>query len=207
VLSIWTVLGVSVSCLSMSLSAIHWQDRTHQFSYSKSMLQKPTNRASDYRSDASSGARKSHYDGFSIFLHWSTAILVLTQFGLAHTWGFTSKPERHVMIVTHMSFGILLTVLLTVRIIWRAMPTNRVLPIESGMMKLAAKAVHSLLYGLLIAEAILGFVLRWSGNEAMSFFGLLGTASACDSGGLAKTTTRLWKQSCQPVASSRQLNR
>jgi cytochrome b561 len=31
------------------------------------------------------------------------------------------------------------------------------------------EAVHYLLYGLLAA---LGFVLRWSGDEAMSFFGL-----------------------------------
>jgi cytochrome b561 len=33
--------------------------------------------------------------------------------------------------------------------------------------------VHYLLYGLLVVQVALGFVLRWSGNEAMSFFGLL----------------------------------
>jgi len=32
--------------------------------------------------------------------------------------------------------------------------------------------VHYLLYVMLAAEAVLGFLLRWSGNEAMSFFGL-----------------------------------
>jgi cytochrome b561 len=37
----------------------------------------------------------------------------------------------------------------------------------------ASKLVHSLLYVLLAAEAALGFVLRWSGDQAMSFFGLL----------------------------------
>jgi cytochrome b561 len=38
---------------------------------------------------------------------------------------------------------------------------------------MASKAVHYLLYAMLAAEAVLGFVLRWSGNEAMSLFGLL----------------------------------
>jgi cytochrome b561 len=33
--------------------------------------------------------------------------------------------------------------------------------------------VHYLLYTLLVAEAVLGFMLRWSGGEAMSFFGIL----------------------------------
>ena len=33
--------------------------------------------------------------------------------------------------------------------------------------------MHYLLYALLLAEAVLGYVFRWSGNEAMSFFGLL----------------------------------
>lgn len=116
---------------------------------------------------------RSHYDRFSIFLHWTTAILVLVQFALAHTWGFAAKPERHVMIVLHMSFGILLTILLAARIIWRSLPVNRVAPAESGLAEIAAKAIHYLLYVLLVAEAVLGFTLRWSGNEAMSLFGLL----------------------------------
>jgi cytochrome b561 len=39
--------------------------------------------------------------------------------------------------------------------------------------ELASKSVHSLLYGLLAAQVVLGFLLRWSGNQAMSLFGLL----------------------------------
>ncbi|MCG7405326.1 cytochrome b/b6 domain-containing protein [Caballeronia zhejiangensis] len=38
---------------------------------------------------------------------------------------------------------------------------------------MAAKAVHYLLYLLLVSQPVPGFVLRWSGNEAMSFFGVL----------------------------------
>ena len=32
--------------------------------------------------------------------------------------------------------------------------------------------MHYLLYALLVTEAVLGFLSRWVGNEAMSFFGL-----------------------------------
>jgi cytochrome b561 len=67
------------------------------------------------------------------------------------------------MIVTNMSLGILLATVLVVRIVWRLMPGHGV----------ASKTVHFLLYILLVAQATSGFVLRWSGNEAMSFFGVL----------------------------------
>ena len=42
-----------------------------------------------------------------------------------------------------------------------------------GWVERAAKGGHYLLYALLVSEAVLGFALRWSGNESMSFFGLL----------------------------------
>lgn len=116
---------------------------------------------------------RSHYDRFSIVLHWTTAAIVLLQFALGHTWAFAPKPERYLMIVTHMSFGIVLAAVLAVRIVWRTIPAHRVSPADSGLMELASKTVHYLLYVLLVIEAVSGFVLRWSGNEAMSFFGLL----------------------------------
>ncbi len=116
---------------------------------------------------------RSHYDRFSIVLHWATAVIVLLQFALAHTWKFAPKPERHLMIVAHMSLGTLLAAALIVRIAWRLFPSHHVAPVGSALMDLAAKAIHYLLYALLVAEAVLGFVLRWSGNESMSVFGFL----------------------------------
>jgi cytochrome b561 len=118
------------------------------------------------------GDDRTEYDGFAKSLHWLTVLLVLTQFGLAQSWGFASRPTRHVMIVAHMSFGILLTLVLAVRIAWRLWPGHQVRAVVSGWVERASKAVHYLLYTLLVTEAGLGFVLRWSGNEAMSFFGL-----------------------------------
>ncbi|WP_236572475.1 cytochrome b [Burkholderia sp. 8Y] len=109
----------------------------------------------------------------SIALHWLTVILVLAQFILSQVWGFTPRPTRHVLIVTHMSFGILLSAVIIVRILWRVSPRHQAPVASAGWIELAAKGVHYLLYALLVSEAVLGFVLRWSGDESMSFFGLL----------------------------------
>jgi cytochrome b561 len=113
------------------------------------------------------------YGRAAIFLHWLTALLVITQFALAQLWSLFGRPAHHVMVVAHMSLGMILAVVIVVRIIWRWMPGHQVSSLEVGMVRLASKAVHYLLYALLACEAVLGFILRWSGNEAMSFFGLL----------------------------------
>lgn len=119
------------------------------------------------------GDDRTHYDSIAILLHWTTAILVLLQFILSQTWGFADRPARHLMIVAHMSFGMLLAAVILVRITWRLMPGHQMPPAVEGWVEIASKAVHYVLYALLASEAVLGFVLRWSGNEAMSFFGLL----------------------------------
>ena len=120
-----------------------------------------------------SGDDGTRYDSFAIALDWTTAALVVVQFVLAETWGWFPKPTRHLMIVAHMSFGIILTAVIVVRITWRLVPGHQVDAAVSGWAEVASRAVHYLLYAMLAAEAVLGFVLRWSGNEAMSFFGLL----------------------------------
>ena len=118
------------------------------------------------------GDDRTHYDAFAMTLHWVTVALVLIQFGLSQTWGFADRPNRHLMIAAHMSFGILLAAVIVLRLVWRFVPGHRVQDAVTGWVEVASKAVHYLLYLLLASEAVLGFVLRWSGNEAMSFFGL-----------------------------------
>ena len=118
------------------------------------------------------GDDRTRYDSFAIALHWLTVALVVVQFILGVTWGWFPKATRHLMIATHMSLGIILTVVIVVRIAWRLLPGHQMAAAVSGWVEIASKAVHYLLYAMLVAEATLGFVLRWSGNEAMSFFGL-----------------------------------
>jgi cytochrome b561 len=112
------------------------------------------------------------YDPFAILLHWTTAVLVVVQMTLAQVWGLWGRPARHFMVVAHMSLGIVLTAVIVTRLVWRLIPGHQVPPSEVGWVRLASKSVHYLLYAMLAAEAVLGFLLRWSGGESMSFFGL-----------------------------------
>jgi cytochrome b561 len=118
------------------------------------------------------GDDRTRYDAFAIALHWLTVALVLVQFILSQTWGWFPKPTRQLLIATHMSLGIVLAAVIVIRIVWRLIPGHQMPAAVSGWVELASKAVHYVLYAMLVAEAILGFVLRWSGNESMSFFGL-----------------------------------
>jgi cytochrome b561 len=99
-------------------------------------------------------------------------VLVVLQFALGQTWGWFPRPTRHLMIVTHMSFGIILTVVIVARVLWRFILGHHASPLEKGWVRVASTTVHYLLYALLATEAVLGFLSRWVGNEAMSFFGL-----------------------------------
>lgn len=118
------------------------------------------------------GDGRTRYDDFTRTLHWLTVLLVLAQFGLSQTWGYFPRPTRHLMVVAHMSFGITLGAVVLTRIAWRWIPGHQIPAAVSGWVETLSKAVHYLLYALLVLEAALGFYLRWSGDQAMSFFGL-----------------------------------
>ncbi len=60
-----------------------------------------------------------NYDNVAITLHWLTALLVIVQFALGQTWGWFPRSTRHLMVTTHMSFGIILTLVVLARVLWR----------------------------------------------------------------------------------------
>jgi len=111
------------------------------------------------------------YDRVAIAMHWATAFLVIANFALAQVWDWFAKPTKGLLEDTHMSFGVLLAVVIIARIAWRLMPGHQVSSLESGWMRIASKATHYLLYALLIAEAFLGFAFRWGAGRPMAFFG------------------------------------
>lgn len=128
--------------------------------------------AFDTATRVAAGDDGKNYDKVAIGLHWLTAVLVIIQFTLGQTWGWFPRPTRHFMIATHMSFGIVLTLVILTRLLWRFVLRHHVASLETGLIRIASTTVHYVLYALLVTEAILGFLSRWEGNEAMSFFGL-----------------------------------
>ncbi len=113
------------------------------------------------------------HDGTTIILHWLTAGLVVLQFLLAETWGFFSKAVDHLMIVGHMSFGLMLAAVFSLRIIWHLLPGRLHFNEGTDLASRAARLMHSALYVLVAVEIPLGILTRWTDNHALSFFGLL----------------------------------
>ena len=126
--------------------------------------------AFDTASRIATGDTRANYDNVAITLHWLTALLVITQFGLAVTWDYFSNDTRENLQSVHVSLGVLLTAVVVVRILWR-LGHNRS-PIVSGWQKTASSAVHYLLYLLLVVQAGLGFTWRWAQGHPVSFFSL-----------------------------------
>jgi cytochrome b561 len=114
------------------------------------------------------------HDPLTIALHWITAFLVLAQFTSAHVWDFLEKGTfwRLGLIMTHFAFGILLAATVVVRIAWRLPKRDRLPPAVTGVQHLAATAVHMLLYCLLVAQIVLGFLFSWSSGKPLPFFDL-----------------------------------
>jgi cytochrome b561 len=135
------------------------------------------------------GDDKTNYDNVAITLHWLTALLVVVQFTLAVTWDDFSRDTRENLQSVHVSLGLLLTVVVIARIVWRLMPGHQRPAIVSGWVKLASKAVHYLLYVLLVIQAGLGFAWRWAQGHAVGFFGLFGIPGPY--GALARPTRHL----------------
>ena len=120
------------------------------------------------------GNTSARYDPPAMALHWLTALLVVTLWTLAQAWDFLQRgtPARHELQALHVSLGLVLIVVLAARLAWRAGPSRRLPPAATGVVELAARGTHYLLYALLIAEVVLGVCLRWSSPDPLSFFGL-----------------------------------
>jgi len=106
------------------------------------------------------------YDRHTIALHWITAALVLLLWGSAQLIDFFAKgAPRWNMLGVHMTLGVILAVILLRRVFWRFTAGTRLPPADAGWRGRAAVATHFLLYGLLIAQVLLGFANAWVRGE------------------------------------------
>jgi cytochrome b561 len=121
----------------------------------------------------------SRYDRLTISLHWLTALLVVALFAAAYVWNSLppGTPLRKSLQAIHISLGLLFTVVFIVRLVWRSSGGRRLAAVEKGLTAILSKGMHWLLYGLLIAQMVLGFLLRWAQGEPFTFFGLFSVPS------------------------------
>jgi cytochrome b561 len=114
------------------------------------------------------------YDRLTMSLHWLTALLVIGLFACAQIWEQLPKgtPLRKELQALHISFGILLTVIVIARVFWRLFRGRRLPAANQGALNILAKTAHLALYALLLSQIVLGFLLRWAQAEPFNFFGL-----------------------------------
>ena len=124
-----------------------------------------------------SGYDRPAYDPVARTLHWLTLLLLGLQFGLA--W---SAPERltapDALMSLHLSFGVLILIVAVARLAWRLVRPAPALPPDlPDWQRLGSHAVQVLLYVLLIALPILGWL--WAGERGWPV-GLFGLATLPD---------------------------
>jgi len=116
--------------------------------------------------------RNERYDSVQIGLHWLTAALVIAAICLI--WGvkLTPRGDLHTnLLLLHRSCGVTVFVLAALRLVWRSTHAIPHPPTSvPAWQQLAGSATHWLLYALLIAMPITGFVNSAANGHVVSFF-------------------------------------
>ena len=114
------------------------------------------------------------YGLVSISIHWVVALIVIALFvvgvwmvdlGYYHAW-------YHKAPFLHKSIGVVLLALMLFRVVWRfTTPQPKAIASQSKLVQLAAKAGHLLIYLLLFAIMIAGYLISTAEGDPISVFG------------------------------------
>lgn len=108
---------------------------------------------------------QARYTGVAIVLHWLVAVLVMANLVIVWTVDYTPDSVGAVMIHTHKSFGITVLGLAILRLLWRAGHAPPPLAGVSALERWGAHAAHALLYVLIFALPLSGWLedSAWEG--------------------------------------------
>ena len=130
------------------------------------------------------------YNPFFRTLHWLMALVIFTALGLG-VWA-TQLPKgamRSDVLFVHKSLGVAVLILIVIRIVARLVVGSPPYAVPLGRLTRAGShAVHVLLYALMIAMPVSGYLTSSAGGHDVSFFGLIslpnlvGESKAIDQG-------------------------
>jgi cytochrome b561 len=116
-----------------------------------------------------------HYTRTAIALHWAVAFLIFAAFPLGvYMHDLPLSPEKLRLFSYHKWIGVTIFVLAVLRVLWRS--THRPPPLPAGMPrweKLAAETVHYLLYALIFAVPLSGWLMSSAKGVQTVWFGVL----------------------------------
>lgn len=108
-------------------------------------------------------------------LHWVIVALIITQFVIARiAHELPLGPDKLATLARHKSVGITILLLAVVRVLWRfANPTPALPTTSRSWERMAAHGTHGLLYLLLFAMPLTGWMMSSARNFPVSWFGLV----------------------------------
>jgi len=113
------------------------------------------------------------YGSVAKFLHWSIVILIIAQYVIIESAEeMADGPGKLETVALHKSIGMLVFVLALVRIAWRFLNGRNPPPVPMPRaQRVAAAAGHGLLYVLILAQPLTGWIMSSAGGHPTSFFG------------------------------------
>lgn len=119
-----------------------------------------------------------HYGSTAKILHWAVAGLIVAQYALANLAELAAEAGAQVrqlaLLANHKSVGVSILALALVRLAWRV--AHRPPPLPAAMPRwqaVASKISHGLLYALLLATPLSGWLMSSASAYSVSWFNLL----------------------------------
>ncbi|WP_435626258.1 cytochrome b [Candidatus Ferrigenium straubiae] len=116
-----------------------------------------------------------HYTRTAITLHWAIALLIFANFPLGvYMHDLPLSPDKLRLFSYHKWVGVTVFMLTMLRVLWRI--THRPPPLPVAMPrweKLAAETVHYLLYALIFAVPLSGWLMSSAKGVQTVWFGVL----------------------------------
>lgn len=114
------------------------------------------------------------YGAVAKFLHWSIVILIISQYVIIEAAEeMADGPGKLETIGLHKSLGMLVFGLALARIVWKFLNGRNPPPVPMPRaQRMAAAAGHGLLYVLILAQPITGWLMSSTGGHPVSFFEL-----------------------------------
>ncbi|HEY0327463.1 MAG TPA: cytochrome b [Rhodopseudomonas sp.] len=112
------------------------------------------------------------YDGVSVGLHWIIALFLVVLFVGGQFHEALPQAQRGVVMDWHKAGGVVVLALVLLRTLWRVTHPAPELIKTSPLLDTTAKAVHGLLYLLLIAMPVTGLAMVIAAGRGVTLLGI-----------------------------------
>lgn len=127
-----------------------------------------------HRARGAQRGRVRRYTGVAIALHWLVALLILGSFVVGtYMVGLDLSPWKLKVYAWHKWIGVTIFLLVTLRLVWRVTHRPPLLPAAMSVWQRHAVAItHAMLYLLMLAVPISGWVMSSAGGFPVVYLGV-----------------------------------